>query len=657
MSRAAVNHYRADIDGLRAVAVLCVLAFHAFPSRLPGGFVGVDIFFVISGYLISGIIFGGLAEGRFTFPDFYQRRIRRIFPALLVMLVAVLVAGWFLLTPSPYGQLGKHVAGGAAFVSNLVLWSESGYFDQAAGLKPLLHLWSLGIEEQFYLAWPLILWAIWRWRSSALLVIGAIFAASLAASIWLTPGHPTASFYAPVTRFWELALGTLLAVMRAPVPVGAAGKQMKAWFSAALQRPPLAHAASLLGAVLLVIALLGLNEHQPFPGWRALVPTMGALLLIAAGPDAFFNRQFLSRGVVVWVGLVSYPLYLWHWPLLAFQNLLIDGPVPGSLRGMALAMAFVLAAGTYYVVERPIRFGSRTVGPSLRLGGAMTAAAICGLLVSGAHGFVSRLPAEMRQYADFQYDFETDARFPACWLTDEQAADAYASQCIDREGSRPLMVLWGDSHAARLFPGIEDVAGGRYRLAQFTRNSCLPLVAPAERSAPGNSRNCMRGNQYVMSRIRVLRPDTVVLFAHWQGHWSQAMVADYLRPTLAELRSAGIPHVIVVGPAPQWRKDLPENLIDLYQFNGAPSPARTRFGLVPGTADIDAEMRTAIEAADDAHYFSVFSALCDQGGCLTRIGTDPSALTSWDYGHLTTPGAKFVARALERSTEGTRASR
>jgi peptidoglycan/LPS O-acetylase OafA/YrhL len=653
MSQPPIEHYRADIDGLRAVAVLSVLAFHAFPSWAPGGFVGVDIFFVISGYLISGIIFGRLATGRFTFLDFYQRRIRRIFPALLVMLATVLAAGWFLLTPSPYAQLGKHVAGGAAFVSNLVLWSESGYFDQAAGLKPLLHLWSLGIEEQFYLAWPLLLWATWRWRTNALLVIGAIFAASLAASIWLSPGHPTASFYAPVTRFWELALGTLLAAMHTPARVGNGATHAKAWFRAA-QCPPVAHATSLLGAALLLAALLWLDDNQPFPGWRALVPTIGTCLLLAAGPNAFFNRRVLSRRVVVWVGLVSYPLYLWHWPILAFQNLKIEGPVPASLRGAALAVAFVLAAGTYYLVERPIRFGSRTTGTSLRLGAAMTAAAICGLLVSGAHGFVSRMPAQVQQYADYQYDFKTDARYPACWLTDDEPADAFAAECVDRDGARPLLVVWGDSHAARLFPGLREVTGDQFRLAQFTRNSCMPLDGSRHRHAPGNSLNCMRSNRYVMSRIREMRPDTVVLFAHWQEHWSPALLDDFLIPTLDALHASGVPHVIVVGPAPQWRKALPENLIDLYQLTGAPSPVRTRFGLVEGTAVIDASMRDAMEAAAGARYFSAFSAMCDQDGCLTRTGTRPSELTTWDYGHLTTAGARYVARALQRSGAGLR---
>lgn len=208
--------YRPDIDGLRAVAVLAVIAFHAYPGLLPGGFIGVDVFFVISGFLITGVILGDLERGTFTFADFYARRIRRIFPALLVVLVAAWIAGWFLLLADEYKSLGRNIAAGALFLSNVSLWTEAGYFDAAAELKPLLHLWSLGIEEQFYIAWPLVMVIAWRLRGSLVTVAGVIGLVSFVLCVLSADGDPTTAFYLPHTRVWELLVGATLAVAHSP---------------------------------------------------------------------------------------------------------------------------------------------------------------------------------------------------------------------------------------------------------------------------------------------------------------------------------------------------------------------------------------------------------------------------------------------------------
>ena len=203
--------YRRDIDGLRAIAVLAVIGFHAFPAAVPGGFVGVDVFFVISGFLISTIVFGSLERGGFSYVDFYDRRIRRIFPALIIVLVATWIAGWRLLYPLEYANLGKHIASGAGFVSNFMLWRDSGYFDTGAEQKPLLHLWSLAIEEQFYLVWPLGLVLTWRFVKLRFALIGVVALSSFGICVWLTGRDPVVAYYFPVTRFWELLMGAMLA--------------------------------------------------------------------------------------------------------------------------------------------------------------------------------------------------------------------------------------------------------------------------------------------------------------------------------------------------------------------------------------------------------------------------------------------------------------
>jgi peptidoglycan/LPS O-acetylase OafA/YrhL len=335
--------YRPDIDGLRALAVLSVVVFHLDPARLKGGFVGVDVFFVISGFLISSQLVSELRRGTFSYVEFYIRRIRRIFPALILVMMAVLVAGWLLLLPQEYAQLGKHVIAGSLFVSNIVLWTEAGYFDIASETKPLLHLWSLGVEEQFYIAWPIVLALLWRAGrlQAKWLALGSL--TSLAVCWWLSASSPSAAFFMPWARFWQPMTGAVVAMLLIGKCVGADSPR------------PLDHVGSVVGLGLIVGTVLFVNDQSAYPWLRAAVPTLGAAMIIAAGPAAFANRHVLSRRVCVLIGLISYPLYLWHWPLFSFLE--IVGP-PGPVwayKLLAVVLSFVLAAATYLFVEKPIR--------------------------------------------------------------------------------------------------------------------------------------------------------------------------------------------------------------------------------------------------------------------------------------------------------------
>lgn len=342
--------YRPDIDGLRAIAVLAVVAFHAFPSSIRGGFIGVDIFFVISGYLISTIIFKSLDDGAFSFVEFYSRRIKRIFPALILVLAACFAFGWFALLADEYKQLGIHITSGAVFVSNFLSWYEVGYFDNAADTKPLLHLWSLGIEEQFYIVWPLLLWLSWRCKLNLLMVTVLVAGISFALNMNGVSQDVRATFYSPQTRFWELLCGSALAWMTLykANDVFKYGKKT-VWF--------LSNAISFIGLLLLGFGFWYINKELGFPGAWALIPVASAVLLIMAGPNAWVNQKILSNKLVVWFGLISFPLYLWHWPLLSFARI-VEGEVPGdSVRIFAVAMSILLAWLTYRLVERPLRFG------------------------------------------------------------------------------------------------------------------------------------------------------------------------------------------------------------------------------------------------------------------------------------------------------------
>jgi peptidoglycan/LPS O-acetylase OafA/YrhL len=362
--------YRRDIDGLRAIAVLSVFAYHLSPERIKGGFVGVDIFFVISGFLISSIIYNELESSVFSIIDFYVRRVRRIYPALFIVLVAVCVAGWFILLPTHFVSLGKQIIGGSTFSANFILWLKSGYFLPEAEKIPLLHLWTLGVEEQFYLIFPWICVAFYRTKSRwtlplAFLVIAMV---SMAINVTFVVSHRDATFFLPFSRLWELFVGAGLSLslhrnLQAP------------WESHILAN--WRTGIGFLGLALLVVSMFGIDQSDSFPGWWALLPTIGAALVIAAGEAAWSNRYILSCKPAVFVGLISYPLYLWHWPILSFLKI---ASVPWGfkisplLKGAVIVLSFVLAYLTYCFIELPIRHVKQR---SQRRKGGAVAARLC----------------------------------------------------------------------------------------------------------------------------------------------------------------------------------------------------------------------------------------------------------------------------------------
>ena len=341
----AYNHYRPDIDGLRAIAVLSVVIFHAFPEYLGGGFIGVDVFFVISGFLITSLILREQKEQRFSLKHFYAKRIRRIFPALSLVLGFGLVAGWICLNFMEYKQLTKHTGSSAIFITNFMLLREAGYFDNAADTKPMLHLWSLAIEEQFYLAWPLVLMFFKRLPRWLLPVLVVLLLSSFAYSLSLVfKGTLDLDFYSPLSRSWELFLGASLAFgMSRQVAVSTPSRNM----------------AGYVGLILVVMSACFLDKSMPFPGYWALPPTLGAALILFAGMQSNLNRVLLASRPLVSIGLISYPLYLWHWPLLSFARIL-ESQTPGlGLRLFLVLSSFVFAWLTYQFVEKPIRYSDR----------------------------------------------------------------------------------------------------------------------------------------------------------------------------------------------------------------------------------------------------------------------------------------------------------
>lgn len=344
---------------MRAIAVLSVVIYHAFPSLLRGGFVGVDVFFVISGFLISALIFKAIEADRFSFAQFYGRRIRRILPALTVVVAASLAFGWFALLPNKYAELGKQAAGAAGFIVNLVFAKEAGYFDTASALKPLQHLWSLSVEEQFYLLWPMLLLVAWKKGLRLVGLILCLVLFSFLDNIAHIASEPAKTFFDLRSRFWELGIGGMLAYAMMHLDLD----RVDAWLAHLIFEPrstrrrptfTIADIKSAVGIVLILIAIVSPIPESRFPGWWALYPTIGATLVIWSGPRAWVNKALLSRPAAVFVGLISYPLYLWHWPLLSFVRITESG-APRALIYIAILLSFPLAWLTYAFIERPIR--------------------------------------------------------------------------------------------------------------------------------------------------------------------------------------------------------------------------------------------------------------------------------------------------------------
>ncbi len=633
--------YRADIDGLRAIAVVAVVIHHAFPNLLPGGFVGVDIFFVISGYLISTIILQGLQNGRFSFATFYVRRVKRIFPALVLVLATTMVMGWFRLIPTDYEELGKHLLGGATFVSNFVLWQEAGYFDAESYSKPLLHLWSLAIEEQFYLLWPLALYALHSWRLSAMRSIAVILVLSFGVNLALVWEHPTAAFFNPAARVWELMLGALLAAVHLH-PAGWRGLLGR---TAPDQEQTTASTASVMawaGALLLVLGFVVINPQRAFPGVWALLPTLGTMLLIAAGPQTRLNRILLANKPMVWIGLISYPLYLWHWPLLTFAHLRAGETPAWTIQLAWVALSVLLAWLTYRLIEKPVRFGQfnrRAVTAALCT--AMVGVAAAGTTIQQREGFDERYPPSVRELMERGglKAVTQGWRLNDCMLEFEQPASYYKDFCIEKK--RPLIFLWGDSHAGSLYPGFKALQeGGQYDFGIGERSSagCPPVLGTESRPL------CTSLNDNAIEAIREAKPDVVLLYAIW--HHPRYDLST-LEATVAELKSAGVPRIILLGAVPYWDTSLPRVLISEWEKGPVdrPPPLRLNKRLDPRLDAITPQLRTRAEAMG-IEFILGMDYFCNEEGCLTRLNEDATIPLSYDYGHLAPDAATYFAEQL-----------
>jgi peptidoglycan/LPS O-acetylase OafA/YrhL len=622
----ARDKYRPDIDGLRAIAVFSVVAFHAFPVGVPSGFYGVDVFFVISGYLIGGIILRQLERNQFRFLNFYARRVRRIFPALLVILVASLLFGWFALLPTEYAQLGSHVVAASAFVSNFLLWSEAGYFGSAIDSKPLMHLWSLGVEEQFYILWPALLFAATRFSRNVVACIALVGLLSFGLLAINSNESEGASFYLPIFRFWELALGTILAATWMP---------LEAQPRAAAQRTHyyLRNGLSFLGLSTVLGAMFLPVSVRSSSGLWALIPTMGTLLVIACGPSSWINRRVLGNGLATWFGRISYPLYLWHWPLLSYAYI-VDGDNPSTTQRVGVVVASVLlAALTYVIVEGPLRGGRHGGAKAIGLSLAMVAVGCAGLLIVHRDGYLERMPDFLRYVTSPAYydAFIADARYGRCWLDPTREQTVFADECVV-DSKRPSLFLWGDSYSAALYTGLEHhLPPMGYGLSQIS--GCPPIVGY---DRPG-WRLCPTITKYGIESIARVKPDIVLLVGNWIAHGLEG-----LPESIATLQRLGIKNIVLLGPMPHWRESLPRVILSyMMQNKGQMPPDRLQYGLIDMSPALDEQMRL-LAASLKVGYISMYDTLCNQDGCQIWVGDRRGEILVGDGSHLTPAGSIYT---------------
>ena len=485
--------YRPDIDGLRAVAVTSVLLYHAYPTLLPGGFVGVDVFFVISGFLITSLILAQLQDGSFTPLGFYRRRVRRLVPALLTLLAVCALVGLLVMTPLELSWFGRSLAWSAPFLGHAFLAGSQGYFDNVSHLNALKHLWSLGVEEQFYLLWPLLLMLCVRHGVTRAVVL-AVLLSSFLICIRHALDAPGSSFYLLSSRMWELAAGALIAS-----------------YGIRAQRP-VANVFAVSGIVLIAASAAVLTGEWPFPGWWAAVPVVGALGVIAAGPTALLNRAVLASPPFVFVGRISYSLYLWHWPVLAFTQIVHGPQLSPVLATGCLAVATALACVSYYFVETPARRGL-----DLRKSMAALLAGLAVMTLIGVALDSGRLNGRLRGPAVDAVDF---ARNDRTYPLDFMRTGDFGALPVPGPG-RKKVVLIGDSHIEHYWPRVVRVLHDHPdapRSAEFvTFAGCPPL--PGINSAEHPVAACNRFFDYAMEHAFQKNVDTVVFGAFWEKYF------------------------------------------------------------------------------------------------------------------------------------------
>jgi len=625
--------YRPDIDGLRTVAVVPVVLYHAGVAPFTGGYIGVDVFFVISGFLITSILKADLDNERYTLSGFYVRRARRILPALIFCTAITFIAGMFVLPPGEFGDLGRSIRSVAVFASNFYFWKQGDYFGPAAEEQPLLHTWSLAVEEQFYILWPLVLsLVLYRLaRRRQLGVLLALMAASFALATWKIGAK--SAFFLPQYRAWELGVGAVLGLGFVP--------QIRAL--------TIRQALSALGLLLIVAPCFLYDSQTPFPGYMAAAPCVGAALLLhsnAAG-DTYVAR-LLSWKPMVAVGLISYSLYLWHWPILVLSRIWFDRTLGPVETGLAIAVSVMMAWLSWRFVEAPFR---RSPGPGrsnqkilIVAAAALVATACAGQAAVTTNGAAFRVSPQVM--AAEQAAESINPNRGDCHVSEDAVKVAPEGGCTASPG-RYQILLWGDSRADHFAVAVHDWANAHGVAArQATKSACRPLLTGAPAPALGITSECARFNATVLAEVKATPSiDTIILSGWWLP--GDGTLGARLQETIAQIRGVRGPNVriVVLGSTPAmhfWTtRCLARARLHGDDETRCYSGATTNAGAARASDDL---LKQVARQNPGVTFVSLWDRLCQGSNCAT---VQDGVILLRDHNHFTVEGAdKILSSAL-----------
>lgn len=624
--------YRPEIDGLRAIAVIAVVLFHAeFAFQdfnpLQGGFIGVDIFFVISGFLITTIVLREISTKSFSFANFYERRARRILPALFTVIIASLPFAWNLLLPDAYKDYAASVASSLLFGSNFWFWLGDSYWGEASSLKPFLHTWSLSVEEQFYLFFPILAILIWRFAHRYTTII---FISIILASLYLAESasinSPQAGFYLLHTRAWELMAGAILAKFELD--------------NKFVSRPRLDKTLAFVGLILVIGSIIFFHEDYRHPSYLTAIPILGSVLLIRYSRQPSLVNSLLSNRLMVGIGLISYSLYLWHFPVFAFSKI-HKGHLGLSDQLVNIVISFALAIATYFLIEKTTRKPAQMASKPFF---SLIFASFVGLLlintaILNKDGFPNRFINFEKFISYLHFDYKKDFMSHTCFLhpEDMNTPDPFQNcEIINKDDNKPTLLLWGDSNAAHLIPGIKETYGRDYQIIIRTSSGCGAFIG-FEGGRPG----CPALNDQIFDLAVSLNPDKLIIAGLWKIEFP-----ELLEKTLVQLQEHKVGNIEVYGPVPRWTNSLPHALMNYGKYN---SQAQAIPDYLPDRLHqeiftIENEMKEMVTALG-IDYYSATELLCKAGlGCLTNVGNEK--LIQWDYGHLTSDGSRYLVNAF-----------
>ncbi len=634
------REFRNDINGLRAWSVLAVVLYHFNVPGFQGGFVGVDVFFVISGFLMAGIVIPKVALNRFSIFDFYFRRGLKIVPPLILIVISVLLYGWFFLPSSEYYFVGRQALSAVLFISNFLFYNEVGYFETLAHEKWLLHTWSLSVEWQFYLIFPIIIMAIFRFGSQKILVsvLLILFTLSLYLSFSYTESEPQYAFYLLPTRAWELLAG-----------VGIWGFMQGRRFS---KRTSIC--LELLGLFLIVVSIYTFNSSYAWPSGYALLPIAGGgLVIVANRMDSWLTNNYLFQKI----GESSYSIYLIHWPIMILFALHSKYD-SAYVTAMAVLLSLVVGFGIYYILERNVRVLGRELSQgfmTLMLG----VPAIVIVLFTTFCIYTNGIDQRFRTFSDeinyvekysrdkyltgeLYHEYRSECNF----FDDREkfiAKPAISNECYDTKGKSKTLMLWGDSHAQALSHGIRSHLRDGTGFIQIASSACAPHIGVAPGLSGEFSLACERSNNMAWDVIKKSTPDVVVMAQRWMHEQN-----DYVG-IVAKLKQFGVKKIIILGPVPQWRIAL-SNIIALRHFDDNETSFNDK------AIDVDILNTNRLMRGlnyDDSivRYVSIIDSLCKGDKCLAKVDGNNTPL-SWDYGHLTLEGSDYVVSKVIISSGG-----